>query len=132
MMLNAWRALGHRDVSPEQETFVGAMVEQLAATWPAEADAVRSWELTQVGLTTPFDLCSILRRSPDLPHKAGSRRRPPRSNLSSSRREVIMSAACWTPATWSRALLEADTSLRAPRRRHSAPMQPPTELFPGL
>jgi hypothetical protein len=43
MMFNAWRALGHRDVSPEQETFAGAMVEQLAATWPAETDAVRSW-----------------------------------------------------------------------------------------
>lgn len=43
MMLNAWRALGHRDLSPEQATFASAMVEQLASTWPAAIDTVQSW-----------------------------------------------------------------------------------------
>ena len=43
LMLNAWRALGHRDVSPEQEVFASGMVEQLVATWPAEVEVVLSW-----------------------------------------------------------------------------------------
>lgn len=43
IMLNAWRSLGHRDVTPEQQTFAGALVKELVASWPAEADLVRSW-----------------------------------------------------------------------------------------
>lgn len=43
IMLNAWRSLGHREVGPEQEAFAGSMVEQLAATWPRDAERVRTW-----------------------------------------------------------------------------------------
>lgn len=43
IMLNAWRSLGHRDVSPEQQAFAGSMVKQLSATWPADAERVRAW-----------------------------------------------------------------------------------------
>jgi hypothetical protein len=42
IMLNAWRSLGHRDATPEQQTFAGAMVTQLATTWPAEVEQIRS------------------------------------------------------------------------------------------
>lgn len=42
IMLNAWRSLGHRDTTPEQQTFAGVMVKELAAAWPAEADRIRS------------------------------------------------------------------------------------------
>lgn len=43
IMLNAWRSLGHRDVTADQKAFAGSMVTQLAATWPAEAELVRHW-----------------------------------------------------------------------------------------
>ena len=43
IMLNAWRSLGHRDVTPDQQAFAGTMVTELAATWPAEAELVRHW-----------------------------------------------------------------------------------------
>jgi hypothetical protein len=42
IMLNAWRSLGHRDATPEQEIFAGVMVKQLADAWPADADRMRA------------------------------------------------------------------------------------------
>jgi hypothetical protein len=43
IMLNAWRSLGHRDVTPEQQAFAGSMVTTLAGRWPVEAELLRQW-----------------------------------------------------------------------------------------
>jgi len=42
IMLNAWRSLGHRDATPEQQRFAGTMVKHLADAWPADADRIRA------------------------------------------------------------------------------------------
>lgn len=39
-MLNAWRALGHRNVTDEQVAFAEALVPALASGWPRAADVV--------------------------------------------------------------------------------------------
>lgn len=45
IMLNAWRCLGHRSVSPEQQSFAGSMVRGLATRWPESASATQAWAL---------------------------------------------------------------------------------------
>lgn len=43
IMLNAWRCLGHRGVSPEQESFAASVVRALAPTWPDSVTATQTW-----------------------------------------------------------------------------------------
>jgi hypothetical protein len=43
VMLNAWRALGHRHVPPEREAFAASVVQDLAPQWPESAAAIRRW-----------------------------------------------------------------------------------------
>ncbi|MDQ1444006.1 MAG: hypothetical protein QOI20_470 [Acidimicrobiaceae bacterium] len=44
MMLNAWRALGHRGASPEQAEFAGSLVRSLASTWLDLRASLERWE----------------------------------------------------------------------------------------
>ncbi len=43
MMFNAWRALGHRDVTGDERRLGASLVHSLAPAWPATVRAVRSW-----------------------------------------------------------------------------------------
>jgi len=43
IMLNAWRALGHRGVSGDERDFAAAVVQDLAPTWPTSVAAERGW-----------------------------------------------------------------------------------------
>ena len=41
LMLNAWRALGHRNITAAQVEFADSLVRDLAEDWPSSASAVR-------------------------------------------------------------------------------------------
>lgn len=43
IMLNAWRALGHRGVTTEEAAFAASVVRKQAQTWPASVAAARLW-----------------------------------------------------------------------------------------
>lgn len=43
IMLNAWRCLGHRGVSPEQQSFAGSLLRGLISEWPESVRATRAW-----------------------------------------------------------------------------------------
>jgi hypothetical protein len=43
IMLNAWRCLGHRGVTAEQQDFAGTVVRTLAPSWPASVSGTREW-----------------------------------------------------------------------------------------
>lgn len=43
IMLNAWRALGHRGVPEHEKQFAAEVVQDLAPAWPASAAATRRW-----------------------------------------------------------------------------------------
>jgi hypothetical protein len=49
LMLNAWRAMGHRNVTEEQADFANSLVPELARKWPSSAEAVYRLAATYAG-----------------------------------------------------------------------------------
>ncbi len=45
IMLNAWRCLGHRGLSPQQRSFACSLLRGLISEWPESITATRAWAL---------------------------------------------------------------------------------------